>query len=51
MGGLKQMNPYLKPTNYSGGRGSSEPPFKERVVIFLVALMPLAIAILLHNIF
>tara|TARA_Y100000310_G_C20600136_1_gene772579 strand:- start:650 stop:799 length:150 start_codon:yes stop_codon:yes gene_type:complete len=45
------FSPYLKPTNYSGGRDSNDkPPFKERVIIFLIALLPLIIALLLHKI-
>ena len=44
------FSPYLKPTNYSGGRGTPEPPFKVRVIIFLIAMLPLVIALLLHKI-
>jgi len=46
------MSCYLKSFSRSGGRESNDKlPFKERVIIFLIALMPLLIAILLHVIF
>jgi len=46
------MSIYLKEFSGSGGRGSNNNlPFKERVIIFLLALFPLVVAIILHKIF